>query len=249
MEANNLLKNDNSLSFLKVLYRYIYLIIALVITTTCLGLAYGAMFVEPVYTASRSFILSAPIEGAPAYNSAAVGRFYITQVESLLSTSEYVNISNDKYKELKAETAETSKISAKAISVEYNDDSLIFTISFRDADPNEAAAKLHAVYLTARDQLKEDMGLENLTLIDTENVEIDLEKDTYKGVNVSVNDGKLTCVVIGFLAGLIISIGIALISFVLDNTVHDKDEFEQMTGISVLAYIDKVKRPNQKEKA
>ena len=132
------------------------------------------------------------------------------------------------------------------IVYKYNDDSLIFTISFKDTDQNEAVAKLHAVYLTAFNKLKEDMSISNLTLIDTENIEIDFKNNIYKGVNVSVDNGLINCVIIGFLVGLVISIGIALIAFVLDNTIHDKDDFEQMTGISVIAYIEKVKKANQK---
>lgn len=244
MEENNVLKPDKSLSFLKVIYRYVYLIIAFIITTTSIGLAYGLIFVEPVYTVSRSFILSAPVAGGSASNSAALGKFYITQVQSLLLTPDYVNMANIQYKELRPEA--TSRISAKAISVEYNDDSLIFTISFKDTDQNEAVAKLHAVYLTAFNELQKDMSISNLTLIDTENIEIDFENNIYKGVNVSVDNGLINCVIIGFLAGLVISIGIALIAFVLDNTIRDKEDFEQMTGISVIAYIEKVKKANQK---
>jgi capsular polysaccharide biosynthesis protein len=244
MEENNVLKPDKSLSFLKVIYRYVYLIIAFIITTTSIGLAYGLIFVEPVYTVSRSFILSAPVAGGSASNSAALGKFYITQVESLLLTPEYVNMANNQYKELKPDA--TSRISAKAISVKYNDDSLIFTISFKDTDQDVANAKLHAVYLTALNKLEKDMSISNLTLIDTENVEIDFNNNIYKGVTVSVDNGVFKCIIMGFLAGFIISIGMALIAFVLDNTIHDKEEFEQMTGISVIAYVEKVKKSNQK---
>lgn len=239
MQVSSAMENESKFSFFKEIYKRLVLIILVTVLTTLMALAYGMAYVKPVYTVSRSFILSASITNASASNNAALGKIYITQVEDLIMTAEYVASANQKYKDY---AGAKTKINASNIGVAYNDNSLIFTLSYKGTDKQEALAKLHAVYITAAEKLPMDMNIGNLDLIDTENVTIDIANGVYEGYMETVDSGLSTCIVVGAVAGLVLSVGIALLLYALDNTVHSKEDLERITGANVLTYIKKFKK-------
>ncbi len=238
MQNNDGVKTETTIPLFRILYKNLFLIIIIAIMGACLGYGYGKMYVKPVYTASRSLILSTAASGADAANTAALGKLYVSQVKDLLATTEYVQVANNTYR-----TKQNGKtpILTNSIGVSYYDSSLIFTLSYTDVCEQEAKAKLHAIYIATTQGLPYDMSIEMLSLIDTANITVDIDAGIYEGFTVSVSSGFTKCVILGFAIGFFLAIIITLLRYVLDNTVRDKNEIEEITGINVIAYISKTK--------
>jgi capsular polysaccharide biosynthesis protein len=66
----------------------------------------------------------------------------------------------------------------------------------------------------------------------------ELVKDT-NGVSLTTEGSLVKSVIIFVIIGFVLSALIIYLKTLLDNTVRDKEEFETLTGVSVIAYIDK----------
>ena len=236
---NNFVENEKSIPLARLIYKNLVLIIMIVVLTSLIGFAYAIINVRPTYTVNRSFILRTTQSGASENNQAALGKLFISNIKDLLALPEYINEANDVYTE--RQNGQT-KIKSNSLAVNYNDESLIFTISYTDANGHDAAAKIHAIYLVASEKLAKDMNVESVKLIDIDNVNINVQKDVYEGMSYTTNGGYTKYIVLGACVGLVISMCIVLIMYALDNTIHSKEELEQVTGASVLAYISKNKK-------
>ena len=73
----------------------------------------------------------------------------------------------------------------------------------------------------------------------------ELIKDT-DGVSVSTSDSLIKNVVIFIVLGVVLAGMIVYLKALLDNTVKDKEEIESLTGVSVIAYIEKQENHNGK---
>lgn len=235
---NNYVETEKSVPLAKLIYKNLVLIIMVIVLTSLIGLGYAIVKVKPTYTVNRSFIIRMAKGKATENNEAALGKLHMPEIEPLLKLPKYIEQANEIYSE---EQNGQTEISAGAIGVKYNDESLIFTLSYTDDNIHDAAAKIHAIYLVASKNFASDLTVDSVRLIDIDNVNIDVEEDRYEGMSSSVNGGYSKHIVLGACVGLVISVCILVISYALDNTLHSKEELEQMTGASVLAFITKNK--------
>ena len=74
----------------------------------------------------------------------------------------------------------------------------------------------------------------NIKLIPTDNAGTDDGRFI-----ISENNGLSSYILIGVIAGVVLSVVVVLIKGAFDNTVHDKDELEDITGSNMLACIEK----------
>ena len=81
---------------------------------------------------------------------------------------------------------------------------------------------------TVSDEISKYIKAEDVKLIHTQR-DSDVTKTEY----------YTNYTVIGLVSGLVISMVIVFLIYALDNTVRSKSEFEEMTGMSVVAFIDK----------
>lgn len=231
-------KVETSVPILSLLYKNILLIVMITVLCALLGLGYGLIKVKPVYTATRTVIFRASVEessSSTTITNVSLAQKYLPTVESLIKSPDVVKKANLKYAtevlkitdELNA--AELKYISSGAISVSFGESSLIMTLSYRDLSEKAAIEKLNILHSTANSELSQLPVVDKAMLIDVQN------STTY-----SVNDGLLSTVAIGSLIGFAISFGVVLLLYALDNTVKDREEFEELTGLNVMAYIEKV---------
>ena len=99
-----------------------------------------------------------------------------------------------------------------------------------DTDRANAINKLDAVYNVTKNNIHEYIEAYSVALIDTD-----------KNLDYSVDNGYVTSIMLGALICATICIIIVLAVNALDNTVKDKDEFESLTGVNVISFIDKEK--------
>ena len=235
---NNFVENEKSIPLARLIYKNLVLIIMIVVLTSLIGFAYAIINVKPTYTVNRSFILKTTQLKANDNGQASLGKLFIPFIKDLVVLPEFIQETNDVYTE--KQNGQT-KIRPNSLAINYKDESLIFTISYTDANIHDAAAKIHAIYLVASEKLAKYMNIESVKLIDIDNVNIDVQKDIYEGMSYTTNGGYTKYILLGACVGLVISMCIVLIMYALDNTIHSKEELEQLTGASVLAFISKNK--------
>lgn len=229
-------RSTSPLSFLSVLYKNLVLIILLTVLCTACGVLYGVLKTKPIYTASLSVILKTEVsdysgEMSSERNEATLAKIYLRDVERAIKTPKVLEKANSIY------NVEGDKLSAGAISINYGASSLIFSISYSALDVDVAKAKLSALVQASAEKLEEVIEAESVTLIEVQN-KIDVKESS------SFNK----VVVFSAFVGLLISLVIVFVKYALDNTVKSKSEFEYITGVSVLAVIDKVEENKNKKK-
>ena len=221
--------SKNTLPLFILSWRRILLIIMVTVLCALIGLLYSALKVEPIYTASRSVILrtAVDIDDKPSSvtNNATLAKIYLPVVSETIKSPKVIEKANEQYTK--------GTISAGAINVEYGELSLIFKISYSDASKKGAEEKLEVLIEAVKEVISEQdvVNAQRATLIRVQT-----------NANVEVRNDFFKYIVYGAAAGIILSLLILTLIYLLDNTVKDKQEFEESTGISVLAYIDEQKK-------
>ena len=90
------------------------------------------------------------------------------------------------------------------------------------------------MYETAKVYFENISTAYTVKLIPTDNTGIDNSR-----FGLSVDNGMKKTILLSVVIGLALAVGVACIRYALDNTVHDKDDLEELTGTSVLAYVFK----------
>lgn len=229
-------ESTNTLSFFNAILKRWVLIVMVTVLCALAGLAYSLMYVKPTYTASRSVILRLSVGDLQANTvttDVALSKIYLPDVMEFVGSPAVINRANELLGSEKS-------VKSGSIAVKYGNkdlDSLIFSISYTDSSAKVAEARLNAVIESVM-LVDEEMGVieaEDFSLIPTQN-------DT----DFSMNNKFSTYVILGVVAGLVISVVLAVILNLADNTVVDKNEFEEVTGVSVLSNINKIKKSKKK---
>ncbi len=221
----------------KILTKNLLLIILISVLCALLGLGYSILRVKPVYTASRSVIirttLSSDTSASALPNQAALSKIYLGTISNIIKGDEIIKTANGLLED------EEQMISAGDVGMSYDPNSLIFRLTYTDYSKEWASAKLNAFVSAVASKIGGFIQAENVYIIDTQK-ECDIfETNFYSRYTL-----------IGLCAGVVISVLIVLLIYALDNTVKSKEEMEELTGASVVAFIEKdVDKPNKKAKA
>ena len=216
--------NERVIPFWKIIYKKLTLIILLAVLVGLLGFGYALTNVKPVYTAQTSLILKMEVSDAGLStntNNATLAKKYFPAIKEVITSPRVIS-------ETKEKTGK--QVNVSNLSITYGDSSMIFTLGYSDETPELAKEKLFAVIETAK------VVLQNDKIIEAKSVElVELQTDA----NVSVYNSLASSVVIGVAIGALIGVAIAFLLYFLDNTVKDKTEMEEATGVPVIAYIEK----------
>ena len=242
MAKSNFGSTEKSVPFFRIVSKNILLIVLITVLCTLIGAMYGIMFVKPEYTASHSIILRTPVAdtslGPNTTNNASLGKLYMPQVESQITSPKFISRAQEIYKE---KFSKKEKILSNSVIIDFEENSLIFSLSYTDRNEEIAKNKLQAIYESASENLTK------LYLSEDDTIQVSLIR-TNNTPSVSVNNGFMKTIVFGALIGVVLSVIVVIIKYVLDNTIHDKIEFEELTGVNVIAYIDRVKKDTSKTK-
>lgn len=235
-------QNEKSIPILKILYKNLLLIILTTVLFALIALGYNIAKVPPTYTASRSLILRMQITddnfaNSQLANEAELSKIYFKSVETIIKSGKLNEEINAKYKEIR--TDDTQVINRGAIGMKYGEHSLIFKMQYTDKSPEFAKEKLDAIIkvIQQTDMFDGTTPADDVKFIPT-------QTDS----TVTPNSSKLKYTLFGALIGLVLSVGVSFLIYLLDNTVKDKKEFEEMTGVSVIAYINKDNEKKQQKK-
>lgn len=217
-------------SYFSVLYSNLLFIILVVILGGLIGFGAGIMTVKPVYIKSMSLMLIAEVDSTEENSSStqdmALSQYWLGDVNKILKSRDFVAVVNKDYAANNGEGG----ISAGAIGISYSsEESLIFSLSYTDSSYELAEAKLKAVIGKAKVYLQDKIVADNVELKETSNF-------FAQGMNYNYT----SYIIIGLFTGLVISVAFVTIRHLLDNTVKDKFEAEELTGSNLLACIQMV---------
>ena len=233
------IERESSFPIIKILLRNALMIILVTILGALIALALSISNVPPIYTASHSMIFRTTVESGDNQVGlqAAVAKRYFTTLEEVINSPEVIKHVNEEYarKQRKdnPQIATVKTISAGAVGMRYNNDSLIFQITYTDLVEELAVEKLDVFIATIQqpNNVVEDMIIAD----EVEFVSTQRHSETSKSTSYTRHT------IYGAIAGLVVSVAIAFLLYMLDNTVRDKGEFEELTGVNVIAYINKDK--------
>ena len=243
MEQNkNKEVSQNTFTFIEILFKnWLYIVMALILGALAF-LGYSIINIKPTYTASRSYILRTTMADGTQANQATLAKRYFSTVEKLIISPNTLSEVNSAYKQEQIDDGvaleDIEYLSSGNIGVVYQDNSLIFKIKYTDISQAKAIEKLSVLVETFRysDIFKDGIMATEVQLIETQQNGV-VERNTVYA--------KYTA--LGAIVGFAVSIVIITAIYVFDNKIRDKKEYEELTGVSVIAYIAKEKGPKEKE--
>ncbi len=226
---NNDVNVKSGSSIWKALLRKWFIVVIIAAICAGIAVAYSAIKIKPVYTASTSIVLKMTISDdnntSTNTNNATLAKKNLPTVKEIIESYSVAEKANEFYNQ--ANSKEGNNVSYGAINVSYGEKSMIFTLSYTDLSKENAGAKLKAVIETAPAILE--------TRIEAETVDLVPVQNTY---SYSSSDRTSTVIIMGVLIGLVLGVGVVLVMYLLDNKVSSREELEQITGANVLAYIE-----------
>ena len=233
MENN--VQQKKGIPFLKLVKNNLLLMVLIIVLTSLIGTLFGVLYAKTTCKASRSAILRTELQSSSPdaeTNNASLAFLVIGQLEYHFTSADYIKIANEKYLEINSEAKD--RVYSSNIVIEYKEDSLIFTLSYQDTNKQSAIDKLKAVFNASEDYFKSHSTPYNIKLIPTDNAGTDDGRFV-----VTESNGMSMYIIIGVVAGIVLAVVTVLIKGAFDNTVHDKDELEDITGSNMLACIEK----------
>ena len=213
-------------SLLKYCKKRIWISMAAVLVFAALGLLYSSLFISPSYVAeTRLYVLN---------RSSAIGvqgsdyqiSTYMLQDYQVLITGK--NVTKEVIKQMNLEM--TPDALRNKISVSAPEETRVLQINVTDGDPQLAADIANKVCEVAMQELK------RLTDADAVHQVYEAEVPTH-----SVSPSVKKVVVLAAFCGLVVSIGIMTIMFVLDDSIHTEEDVERYLGLNVLGVIPESK--------
>lgn len=224
-------KPQSVLRLLRVLYKNLVLIIMGMVLFGLIGYGYAYLKVKTVHTASYSMILRTVVDptptGSTAINNASLAKIYVEVLSPAVKSSEVIDYANEIYNVNGDKTA----ISAGSANVATSERSFIFQISYSDYNAKIATEKLDALIVSMSEKLPDFSVAENISLIKVQN-----------GASYSSSNGTMRYIVLGTAVGALFGIAIAFIRYFADNTVKNKEEFEELTGVDVWSHLGRKKK-------
>lgn len=225
-----------------LLYKNIALII---IITVLFGATFGiitSMTKNPTYMVSKKVVMSADLDpdevknSSYATNNATLASILLPTITKNVKTQKVVNLLNDGYKKNNYfAKKDNQQILASQIDIAYEENSLIFSVSYTDSNLDYARDKLDYI-LNHFNSIFNEFEEMDSKLLSTGQVYV---MPVQNIPDVAVIKGTFKNSVLGACFGLLLSIGFVVIRFLLDNKITSEEDLMVITGERVMAYIEK----------
>lgn len=237
MENNK--RNDETELDLREIFGLLLNKAGVIILTAVLGaliaFAFTKLLVTPLYqSTTQIYVMNKTSDNTQLVNASDLqSSTYLTKDYMVLVKSRPVleQVIADMKLEMKA-----GDLAAK-ISVSTPTDTRILTISVTDPDPILAKMLADSIREAAKNQILSVMGVEAVNTVEESNL-----PENPVSPNVKMN------ILIGFALGLLLSIAIVIIRFMLDDTIKTQDDVEKYLGLSVLGLIPEIDNGEQGKK-
>ena len=211
--------------------RRLRMIVLITLLATMTSGIYSFYFITPKYQSSTQILVNQSRENGQGID--------YNQVQSNLETYSDI-IKSPMILDIvsrKLELDRPEKTLVKQINISSGEKSRVFTITVQDSDP-ETAAKISN---TIAETFKEEI----LTLINVNNINI----LSMAKVNPSpTNPSPKLIIAVGFIFGLITSLGICFLLEKMDDSIRTESDVEQLLGLPVLGEVFEIKGKHMKQR-
>ncbi len=202
-----------------ILKRYVWIIVLITILSTSGGAFYSASTYSPLYQSTARIIIGADST-------------FITTLKVIIQDSTVLEKVIQKL-----ELPYSSEYLSGKISVGSIDNSQVVTISVVDPDPGQAATIANTVAETYKEEIPKIMDFKDVRLL-----------SEAKEIPIPINEDQNRTIMIAFVGGIVIGIGLAFLLDSLNNSIRKEHEVEELLGIPVLGSVDKMKKKNMQKK-
>lgn len=217
------------------------MILAITVATTVVAAAVSFFLIKPKYEAKVKVFIGKEEtkKGDSGYdnNDIAMYQKLMKTYAEVIKTKDLIK---DALWDIKQDTDQTNVARVlEGLTVSPSADTQIMEITYGSTDKQELIPVINSITEVFMD--------ESLKLIPNGNIQV-IQRAESPENPVSPNKGLNT--IIGFMLGLMISIGLAFLLEYLDNTVKNRDELEGILGIPVLGMIpnlDETKKHKSKK--
>ena len=238
MENRSQMQNDEMeidlIDLMKMLIGKLPLMIAVGICTAMLAFLYSGFVSAPTYqSATKIYILNKTENANVTYSDIQLG----TQL-----TKDYAEL-------IKSRFVLESVIEQLGLPVSYEnlngrvsvaspDDTRVLTITVTDTDPVRAMKTANAVREAAAMHISNVMDIEAVNVVETANA------PTHKtGPSVGRNT------VLGGMLGVLVVAGIAVVSYLMNDTIRTAEDVERYLGLSTLAVMNEGETKKRRKKS
>ena len=227
MPSNDLneMEEIDLLELFRAVLKYIKLIIALCVVFGLGGFLVTKFLITPTYTASTSIYLTPQISesGSLDYNSQMANSKLVTNAVNLLTQN---NIMSEVAKDVGMENAESVK---KCITVTNEANTEIITITATTTDPKLSKSIANGTVSTFTKTMQKNLNVRNIEVVDK-------AKLSYVPSGPNAKKNGVLAAAVGFVLGA----GYAILRYLLDNRLRNKEEAEKYLGIPVFCEFPEV---------
>lgn len=220
-------------TFLNILKRHLLLIIIFTLIFTLLSWYISSFVITPIYQASTEILVN-KTDTEQGYNLSDMNTNlkFISTYSVIIKSPRITDLVIDEYN-LDLTTEEL----VNKISIDTVTDSQVMKITVKDTDYAEAARIANATAAIFQREIVKIMKVDNVQILTT-------AKPIVNPKPVSPNAPLIT--MLAFVLGLALSIVLALLKDLVDDTVKTDEEIEQVSGYIVLGGITNIEL-NKKE--
>lgn len=210
------------LDLFRYLKKKLWIIIAACAACALIGFVVSQLLISPKYIASsRVYVLNRTNENGVVYSDFQLSSQLLNDYKVLITGQ---NVTKEVIDQLKLNM--TPEQLAGKINVTAPDNTRVLQINVTDTDPQRAANIANAVREVAALQIKQIMDVDAVNLV--YEAEVPSEPSS---PNVKRN------VALAAVLGVIVTIGILAVVFVLDDTIRTEEDVERYLGLSTLGVI------------
>ena len=212
---------------LKIIKKRLLLIISLMIVAIGIAIILSFYFIKPIYQVQTQILVNQKVNNQE-------GLWY--QIETDLQLINTYNdiikspvILNKVIEELRLDT--TPEQLTYQITLSSESDSKVLKIEVQDSNPEKAANIANVTAEVFKEQIPSLMNVDNINI---------LSAATFSENPSPISPNKEFNLVIGAVIGLMLGIGLAFLLEILDTTIKDEKDVEEILGMPIMGLVGSI---------
>lgn len=211
---------------IEIILKRLWIIVAITLATTILGLIISVFFIDDVYSSSTTLIVREKRKNGEDYQLSD-----LNLARNLVDTYSVIIKSNRVLEKVLDEVGSDSSVSSlrSKISVQSEGNTEIIRITVEDLGPETARDIANSIARVFKDEIVQLLEMDNVQVIDE-------ARASYTPVRPKV--GMNTA--IAFVLGLMVGLGLVFAIEYFDNTLKEPEDVEKYLNLPVIGIIPNI---------